>query len=66
MDDRRWDVGLTSSGINSEIVTVGVTVGVVGLVVLVHWVFVIRNASRIANYYLSTIRITIANIERLF
>ena len=39
MDDRGWDVGLTSSGINSEIVTVGVTVAVVGRVVLVHWVF---------------------------
>ena len=41
MDDRGWDVGLTSSGINSEIVTVGVTVTVVGRVVLVlvHWVF---------------------------
>ena len=55
MDDWRRDVGLTevctSSGINSKIVTVGVAVGVFGLVVLVHWVFVIRDASRIANYF---------------
>ena len=41
MDDRGLDVGMTSAGINGEIVTVGVTVAVVGRVVLVlvHWVF---------------------------
>ena len=54
MDDRGWDVGLTSAGINSEIVTVGVTVAVVGRVVLVlvHWVllYVMHRVYQLINF----------------
>ena len=54
MDDRGWDVGLSSAGINGEIVTVGVTVAVVGRVVLVlvHWVllYVMHRVYQLINF----------------
>ena len=54
MDDRGWDVGMTSAGINGEIVTVGVTVAVVGRVVLVlvHWVllYVMHRVYQLINF----------------